>query len=187
MRSSISGIAAGALMAGGLLAGTFNANAGVIDYRLRNVTFDDGGTASGTFTVDSTTGSIGTATFTTTAGAALPGYSYSWPNPNFSLAQPGPFALSLNPATSFFLINYTSQYFVEIQFQHNLNLGGVDPIYTATLFPFGLHFSWECANCYPIRYVTGGAAVAVVPEPPNVALLGLGLLGLAAIRQRNAC
>jgi hypothetical protein len=50
--------------------------ASVIDWTLEGVTFDDGGTASGTFSIDTSTGDLVSYDITTTAGSTLGGMVY---------------------------------------------------------------------------------------------------------------
>lgn len=170
-----------AVIAVGLVAGTTAARAGNIDYVLQNVTFDDGGTASGSFTVDPSSGAIQTLSITTTAGSTLPGYSYSYPGGTLTLGQPAFFASSPDPTLSFELLMPpfpNDTIVLELQFENPLTGGGVDPIVVGT------GVSYECDNCNPFREVTGGD-IAAVPEPLSLTLLGSGLVGLGVARRRR--
>jgi hypothetical protein len=169
-----------AVTAMGLLAGTTAARAGDIDYVLQNVTFDDGGTASGSFTVDPSSGAIQTLSITTTGGSTLPGYSYSYPG-GLTLGQPAFFASSPDPTLSFELLMPPfpdDTIVLQLQFENPLTGGGVDPIVV------GAGVSYECNNCTPFREVTGGD-IAAVPEPLSITLLGSGLVGLGVARRRR--
>ena len=64
---------------GALVAASFMvlpAHAAVITYTLENVIFDDGGTASGSFDYDTSTGDFSNVSIVTTAGSVLEGTSY---------------------------------------------------------------------------------------------------------------
>ena len=52
------------------------ATASILNWNLENVLFDDGGQASGTFSVDTTTGAVTAFDITTTTGSILAGFHY---------------------------------------------------------------------------------------------------------------
>ena len=61
------------LLSGLVLMLSVAAHAQPLTWILQNVTFDDGGTASGSFTFDATTGSDSNVNIATTAGTVLTG------------------------------------------------------------------------------------------------------------------
>jgi hypothetical protein len=78
------------------IAVSAGARAADITYTLEGVTFNDGGTAHGTLTVDST-GMLLSANFFTTGGTVLHhGYTYDYPAQS-DLTQPDPFDSRLDP------------------------------------------------------------------------------------------
>jgi hypothetical protein len=167
-------VALASLLAAALLAGGSRAEAGVIDFTLQNVTFDDGGTASGTFVADSATGVVRSIDIVTTAGSRMGGTIYT-----SVMGQPSFFADTPN---SFFAQNGS---YITLAFQHALTMAGADPIITA-IGRFGIGQSYECTNCATYRVVTGGQALGValdVPEPISLAALGTGLLALGLARR----
>jgi hypothetical protein len=132
-----------------------------------NVTFGDGGTATGTFSWDTVTATPTAFNITTTATGSFGGFVYnsgtSSVSTNAALIGPNQFALQY-PGFSPSLI---------LRFANPLSSGGTDSLVAGN--------SWECMNCNPVRFVTGGAAVEVVPVPAAVWLFGsaLGILGWA--------
>ncbi len=164
-------VALAGLLAGGVLAGSAGAQAGQIDYTLQNVTFDDGTLLSGSFAVDSTTGTVDTAAFTSAAGT-LPGYSYSYPGRS-SLSQPSYF--NADYANSFYLTDGSN--YLNLSFADPLTMTGANAILLGNQ-------SYECNNCGTVRYITAGDAfAAAVPEPISMAVFGSGLLGLGLARR----
>jgi hypothetical protein len=165
------------LLAAALLAGSGQAKAGTIEFTLQNVTFDDGGTASGSFVADSATGAVQSLNTVTTAGGRMGGTVYTQVT-----GQPSYFA---DTPDSFYSLNGS---YISLAFQHALTLAGADPIITA-IGRFGIGQSYECTNCATYRVVTGGQVFGValeggtggpagVPEPVSLATLGAGLLAL---------
>lgn len=170
-----------AIAALGFIASTSGSPAAVIEYTLENVTFDDGGTATGTFGFDTILDSVVSVNITTTGGSKLSGATYTVPTDY--LVDPATYATTSDPAFSF-VTAVTPPPAVApglaLQFENSLALGGVDPIAIGEVYA-----SYECINCSPYRDVTGGDATAV-PEPLSIALFGAGIAGLGLIRRRHA-
>ncbi|XSC47177.1 PEP-CTERM sorting domain-containing protein [Bradyrhizobium sp. RDT10] len=149
------------------------AQASIIDWTLANVFFSDGGSASGTFSTDSTTGDVVSFDITTTLGTKLAGTVYETAGAELYNNFWGP--------QSFLIKNRTTFYDLELAF--------VDPLTAPGVISLALQrASYECRNCSPARIVISGeavAAVAAVPEPATWAMLLMGLLGIGAFRIRQ--
>jgi hypothetical protein len=127
-------VALAGLLAVVSLAGGTRAEAGMIDFMLQGVTFDDGGTASGSFVADSATGAVQSLDVVTTAGSRMGGTAYTQVT-----GQPSYFA---DTPDSFYSLNGN---YITLAFQHALTLAGADPIITA-IGRFGIGQSYECTN-----------------------------------------
>jgi hypothetical protein len=147
--------------------------ASVINWTLEGVTFDDGGTASGTFSTDSSTGDIVSYDITTTTGTAVLGAVYDPSNAPFV-------ANNVSGPNSFRLILGTGLQYLNLTFQNPLTSGGIDPIVIGNYLGSDTAQSWECNNCFPIRLVSAGEASSLAtPEPSTWAMMLVGFTALA--------
>jgi hypothetical protein len=149
---------------------------------LENGTFDDGGNASGEFTIDIYDYLTTPISITTTAGSLLGGYYYTPIDPS-NIVPSTPPAYGVD----FFSPNYDLE--LQLVFEYPLSSTGTDPLV--------LSDSFECAaySCpgpdtgapgADTRYFTSGDIVAA-PEPASLSMLvaGIGALFFMLRRRRR--
>ena len=151
------------------------ANAGPVHYELSNVTFDDGASLTGDFTIDQATGDL-IAFDILAADGDLPAYEYLTGNSTIR-------DKFVSNQYLFFSADFSR--YVTFAFAHPLGLGS-NPLVIDLFGPS----SYECDNCLNIRFITGGAAIRNgVPEPAawTMMLGGFGAIGGAMrIRRKTA-
>jgi hypothetical protein len=161
-------VALGAALVAGAAFMPRPANALTIDWTLSGVTFDDGGTATGTFATDG--GLLTSFNLTTTPGSALPGtvYNNSTAFIDTGFLSPSDFGVILNsnPFDELYLL-----------FASPLTTAGTNIIIGPNNTSFG-GVSTESGFRLE-RFTSGGEAVATTPIP-NVGLPGLIFVGLGA-------
>ena len=152
------------------------AHAAVITYTLENVIFDDGGTASGFFDYDTSTGAIITNdSIVTTAGSVLDGVSYDAGAPG------GVFDLTVG-STIYFLDFLNS-------IEGQLGLSAI--ISLSVIHERAIDFPAPgVAIVLGERYGTGqlvtdDLTVSEVPVPAALPLFLAGLAGLASVHRRR--
>ena len=153
-----------------------NANAAVI-WELNNFLFDDGTSATGSFTWNEAT-NVATSWDILTIDGSRSGTQYSSTTGSF-----------VNLGSFFF--------FGEVANQFRIGLADLDsldtPSASLTLFSqnpgsTGPNGFLECTNCGDIREGEAGAylSVSAVPVPAAVWLFGSGLVGLIGVARRKA-
>jgi hypothetical protein len=158
------------------------ASADGITWNLTGVTFDDGGTASGSFNYNAVTNTFSSIDITTTVGSAFGGATYT----TLSGAFPGS-----STSTSLFLGASSGSFtglplFLLLFDAPLINSGGTvtDPLTTGLDFGGGEGTcdNADCSSSTEARFITGGAATSTVvaPEPSALSLLGVGLAALLA-------
>ena len=149
-------------------------------WTLSGVTFDDGGTASGSFTYDALSNSFTVIQVTTTTGTLVTAASYKSLSSCCGSSDTG---LLLGPNVT----DFTNTPLLFLLFSAPLtNAGGTIPLmfgFVDTDFDSAEDF---CTNsdcsAFSMRLVTGGEVVGVpstaVPEPSAISFLTLGLIVL---------
>lgn len=140
---------------------------------LKDVTFSDGGTASGFFSFNVSGYLANPTSVTTTSGSVLPGTSYDLSGPFFKNATNLDLTIPSPPASA--------------AYQEGLNLIFALPLGSVHVDPIvgGCEYTNFACSGPDFRIVTGG--FGVIPEPTTLALLGGGLLVLGAARRgRNS-
>ena len=170
----LAGIASALAVAAILCATAPVAQALPTTWILQNATLDDGGRASGLFTIGPYGYLTAPDSITTTAGTLLGGHAYSYSDPtNIIPGSPPAYGVEFHSA------NYNLT--LHLEFQNSLETGGVDQLILAS--------SWECASYScpgpdtgspgaNTRYFISGSAVAA-PEPAAAGLLVLGVAARA--------
>jgi PEP-CTERM motif len=160
------------------------AHAGAIQWTLQNVTFDDGGTASGTFFYDADTNTYSNIDIVTTAGLpadSFTGTVYLFLNPNAVVSGAsslGAVTASLADGSPYLGLSFFPSVLTDA--------GGTIALSTS---------SGGEASCIsgclgteaPNRFFTGGDVFspgASTPEPSSMLLFGLGLASLPCLRRR---
>jgi len=166
-----------AILAIAILALPAIASADGLTWTINNVTFNDGGTASGSFNYDATTNAFSAINVTTTPGTLESGSTYN------SLLSPffnNNYVLALGPDLTT-ITDFTGSSILGFFFTGGnglTNLGGIEPVQVLEISCLD-----SACNNSVTRFDVGGGTVST-PEPATLFLLGAGLIGLALIRRR---
>jgi hypothetical protein len=152
------------------------ASADGITWNLNGVTFDDGGTASGSFVYDATTNAYSSIDIITTTGTAFGGAIYTGLSSAFGS---GPTGMLLGPSG-----DLTNTPLLFLLYGPLTNAGGTVPLIVSgeNQGGEGTCDNSDCSLNTLLRSTTAGKVVGTVstPEPSALSLLGLGLVVLLA-------
>jgi hypothetical protein len=162
-----------------------NAQATPVLWYFNGVSFDDGGTASGSFLYDATLQRYSSVDIVTTAGTASAGETYGWPavpqsgSPTLLIAFPIPFSPSFLTGTPEFIIQFSAPL---------TDAGGTIPLLVGTEGPISgeaICLDAGCNSASGVRLATSGA-VSSAPEPATVVYLVSAGLVLADRRRARS-
>jgi MYXO-CTERM domain-containing protein len=167
-----------------------SARAEPVTWFLQGLTFNDGGTASGSFVYDASTNTFSAINLVTTAGTTRAGSSYG-ASTGVGQATVADF---LDPALP--VIDLVSERFLLYLLAPMTNAGGTIGIEEAqelTCLTFECSFPPENDPRLALRTLAGGPTVFItstrpgvpVSEPTAAALVGVGLVAALAIRRRR--
>ena len=148
------------------------AHANPITWNLSGVTFDDGTSATGSFTIDWAS-KTWTAFDVATQDGKLPALDYTPGNSGLYFNGAGP--------NSFSIIDSPAHRYITFAFDQALTAPGAYAINTA--------YSWDCNNCGTYRRIISGNVTSLspsasVPEPSSLALV-LPAIGMLALVRRK--
>jgi hypothetical protein len=150
----------------------------ITQFALNGITFQDGGTASGSLTLDTTSDTVLAVNITTTSGSILSGTAYS--SSGFEY---------FNGVDSFIFRTNSAPVLprYEIYFSTSGPLSLTSP---NSLHIFGGTYEQLCdigGGCLPRLFLTGSLdpVVAAVPEPSTWAMLLLGFAGIGFMAYRR--
>lgn len=161
-----------------LLFAASNATAIPVTWNLDDVVFDDGGSATGSFTFDAGTGTFSSINITTSANGSL-GASYG--------EQVG-----VSSATTLDFLEIGGVAGGVIGFSRLLlsldsammDAGGTIGLALTPWAVEGVCTNESCTGLSPLRHAIRGS-ITTVPEPVTLALMGLGLAGFGYQRRKQ--
>jgi hypothetical protein len=158
------------------------ANASLLTWNLEDFVFNDGGTASGSFTFDPTTGHYTNISIVTTAGTAQPGRSYDISDP---VSQGNSTFLAVVNSANLASLNGSPF----LAFQWAVPLTSTGGTVGVDLNSF--HYEGTCANAacggFAVdRFLVSGDITTAVPEPSTWAMMILGFFGIGFMAYRRS-
>ena len=156
-----------------------------VTWTLSGVTFDDGGTASGSFVYNAATNTVSSINVETTAGTTFGGTTYVALDPGF---DPLAFDIVLVPNAS--LADLTGTMYLDLEFPIPglTNSGGIVGLLDIGSEGLCANAACDAPADSPMRMITGGEVVSptvATPEPSAFLLLSVGLVCLVGVAKRK--
>jgi len=158
------------------------ANGTPMTWYLHDVTFDDGTNATGSYVYDADV-NVWSEWNVSVEDGTLPGFTYLASNSSLSPNHP---ASASN--ASFLKTDPTQRYLNLVLLAPMTNAGGDIDLLVATAITSQDSGSYECDNCLTLRAVNAGyvsSSPVPAPEPSTIAVIAVGLIGLAVSRKRR--
>ena len=163
------------------------ASANDVTWNLSDVTFTDGGTATGSFVYNADTNTVSSIDIITTFGAAFGGADYTAVDPGYAPFSSGMSDFVVVPNAP--LTDFTGTPALDLIFTSLLTDAGG----TVSLDPGTSELTCDatCGSEGPAFYrsISAGEVTTLLvstPEPSAILLLGLGLIGLCIVAKRKA-
>jgi hypothetical protein len=165
------------------------APAAPIVWTLQNVTFSDGGTATGSYVYDANTNTVTNWSIAVSGGttATFPAFTYNTTTSNLSSFGPSATQVIFDDPSQIFGGNPLQPRILDLVLNAPMtNAGGVITLLSGPPI-VGFDGSRECYNCSPFRTAVSGS-LAEIPEPTSALLISSAfalMIAFTGLRRRR--